>query len=64
MNYWDTCEDVWTLGLFCRHGNHHGECQFYTKSQNSKYEDGWVADWDWINEEDGYDERLHFAESE
>ncbi len=36
MNYWDTCEDQWVLGLFCRHGHHHKECAFYTKSQTDK----------------------------
>ena len=36
MNHWDTCVDQWTLGLFCRHGHHHKECTFYTKSQMDK----------------------------
>ena len=36
MNHWDTCVDEWTLGLFCRHGHHHKECIFYTKSQMDK----------------------------
>jgi len=38
LNDWDTCQDQHTLGLFCRHGNHHPECIFYTKSQTNKYE--------------------------
>lgn len=42
INNWDTCESVWSLGLLCRHGKHHPECVFYTKSQNTKYKDKWV----------------------
>jgi len=37
MALWDTCENEWTLGLFCRHGHHHVDCEFYTKSQNGKH---------------------------
>jgi len=57
MALWDTCENEWTLGLFCRHGHHHVDCEFYTKSQNHK--ERFVRE---VIEDKKSNERLHTEE--